>query len=161
MVLDMCGFSRLTVRHGITHFLAMIHRLHRTVGPLVARGGGQIVKTEADNVFAVFKDVRPALDSARTIQAQLAMSNRVLPEDWDLHVAIGIGYGELLVVGDHDIFGSEMNLASKLGEDVGGGGDVYLTEAAHTRLGKAAGFERREIRLSGMTVYAYRAPPPA
>jgi len=27
LVLDMCGFSRLTMRYGITHFLAMIHRL--------------------------------------------------------------------------------------------------------------------------------------
>jgi hypothetical protein len=27
LVLDMSGFSRLTIRYGIVHFLAMIHRL--------------------------------------------------------------------------------------------------------------------------------------
>jgi len=36
-VLDMSGFSRLTVRYGITHFLAMIHRLHGIVRPIVVR----------------------------------------------------------------------------------------------------------------------------
>src|SRR5215831_1576038 len=56
-VLDMCGFSRLTMRHGITHFLAMIHRLHTIVRPIVGRHEGRVVKTEADNVFAVFPTV--------------------------------------------------------------------------------------------------------
>jgi class 3 adenylate cyclase len=40
-VLDMSGFSRLTARHGITHFLAMIHRLHGLVRPIVAARGGR------------------------------------------------------------------------------------------------------------------------
>src|SRR6516162_5611711 len=60
-VLDMCGFSRLTMRYGITHFLAMIHRLHGIVRPLIARHAGRVVKTEADNVFAVFGRVEAAL----------------------------------------------------------------------------------------------------
>ena len=37
LVLDMCGFSRLTMRYGITHFLAMIRRL-RTHRPARDRG---------------------------------------------------------------------------------------------------------------------------
>ena len=44
LVLDMCGFSRLTVRYGITHFLAMIRRLGRLVRPIVEplrRMGGE------------------------------------------------------------------------------------------------------------------------
>ena len=168
-VLDMCGFSRLTMRYGITHFLAMIQRLHALVRPIVIEHGGRVVKTEADNVFAAFPDVAAALATARRVQDQLASANAFLPEDWDLHASIGIGFGEILAIGDHDFYGNELNLASKLGEDVAGPGEIYLTEAAWLRAGAAAAgatpavaavaavaAERCEIPVSAMTVVAYK-----
>jgi len=156
-VLDMCGFSRLTMRYGITHFLAMIQRLHALVRPIIAEEEGVVVKTEADNVFAVFDDVGPAVAAARRVQSELATANVFLPEDWDLHASIGIGYGEILMIGDDDFFGNELNIASKLGEDVAGPGEVYLTEAAHARLVAAGDVaaERREIPISAMVVIAH------
>jgi adenylate cyclase len=159
LVLDMCGFSRLTVRYGITHFLAMIHRLHGLVRPIIALHGGTLVKTEADNVFAVFADVPPAVAAARQVQQQLATANAFLPEDWDLHASIGVGYGPLLMVDGHDLYGNEMNLASKLGEDVAGPGETYLTEAAYQRLessGARLAVDRSDVPLSAMTIAAYR-----
>jgi uncharacterized protein (DUF924 family) len=30
LVLDLSGFSRLTIRHGIIHFLAIVHRMTRS-----------------------------------------------------------------------------------------------------------------------------------
>lgn len=154
-VLDMCGFSRLTMRYGITHFLAMIHRLHALVRPIIAGVGGAVVKTEADNVFAVFEDVGPAVAAARLVQSETLAANAFLPEDWDLHASIGIGYGEILMVGDHDFYGSELNIASKLGEDVAGPGEVYLTETARARLDGSVSTERREIPISSMTIIAH------
>ncbi|MDB4983695.1 MAG: putative adenylate/guanylate cyclase, partial [Myxococcales bacterium] len=97
-VLDMSGFSRLTVRYGITHFLAMIHRLHGIVRPIVARHDGRVVKTEADNVFAVFRTVAAAVAAARDVHGQLETANVFLPEDWDLHASIGVGFGEVLML---------------------------------------------------------------
>jgi class 3 adenylate cyclase len=157
-ILDMCGFSRLTVRYGITHFLAMIHRLHGLVRPIITGAGGEVVKTEADNVFALFPDVGEAVAAAQRVQGQLAAANAFLPEDWDLHASIGIGHGDILLVGDDDFYGSEMNIASKLGEDVAGPGEVYLSEAAYLRAQGARlkiPAERREIPISSMTVVAY------
>ena len=159
MVLDMCGFSRLTMRYGITHFLAMIHRLHAIVAPIVVARGGRVVKTEADNVFAVFPDVGPAVAAAAQIQDRLRAANVFLPADWDLHASLGIGYGELLMVGEDDLYGNEMNLASKLGEDVAGSGEIFLTEAAHARVADApihGPFERRAIPISALVVTAYK-----
>ena len=159
MVLDMCGFSRLTMRHGITHFLAMIHRLQGIVAPIVVRRGGRVVKTEADNVFAVFPDVGAAVATATEIQERLRAANTFLPEDWDLHASLGIGYGELLMIGDEDLYGNEMNLASKLGEDVAGSGEIFLTEAAHARIARSAvqaRFERQQIPISAMVLTAYK-----
>jgi adenylate cyclase len=155
-VLDMCGFSRLTVRHGIVHFLAMIRRLHLLVAPIVNKAGGRIVKTDADNVFAVFPDVPQALTAARRLAAELERQNAVLPRDWDLHVGIGIGYGDLLMVGAHDFYGSELNLAAKLGEDLAGPGEVLLTEAARARLRSTrARLRRRKVHLGGLDIACY------
>lgn len=156
LVLDMCGFSRLTMRYGITHFLAMIRRLQTIVRPVIAECGGRLVKTEADNVFATFDDVPPALVTARAIQRSLDAANTYLPEDWDLHAGIGIGYGPILLIGDQDLFGSEMNVASKLGEDVAARGEILLSSAARERV--ASEFDATEIavQLSGLTLRAYR-----
>jgi class 3 adenylate cyclase len=156
MVLDMCGFSRLTMRHGITHFLAMIHRLHGIVRPIVGDCGGDVVKTEADNVFAVFADVLPATAAARAIQDRLRAANVFLPEDWDLHVSLGIGYGQILMIGQHDLFGSEVNIASKLGEDVAGRGETLLTQAAQARLPPAARTEKRPIQIGTLALTAFK-----
>jgi adenylate cyclase len=158
-VLDMSGFSRLTVRHGITHFLAMIHRLHGLVRPVIARRGGRVVKTEADNVFAVFASVNAAVLAARDVHERLETANAFLPEDWDLHASIGVGFGEVLMLAG-DFYGNELNLASKLGEDVAEAGETLLTDAAHGRLvdeGAAPGlaFAAREIVVSQMTLVAF------
>jgi adenylate cyclase len=136
LVLDMSGFSRLTHRYGIVHFLSMIQRMQDLVLPVVTdpRYEGRLLKLIADNVYATFPDAPQALAAAREVQQRLAIANHVLPADWDLHVSIGIGYGPMLAVGDDELYGHEMNIASKLGEDVGCGGDILLTTAAFARL---------------------------
>jgi len=156
LVLDMCGFSRLTMRYGITHFLAMIRRLQTIVRPVIAAGGGHVVKTEADNVFATFDDVPDAVRAARTIQANLDAANIFLPEDWDLHAGIGIGYGPLLLIGGHDLFGSEMNLASKLGEDIAGQGEILLSAEARARVPDETDLTEIPMQVSGLTLRAFR-----
>lgn len=158
LVLDMCGFSRLTIRHGIIHYLAMIRRMQRTVVPIVEACSGHVVKTEADNVFATFAKVPDAIQCARRIHGDLARANEVLPEDWDVLVGIGIGYGPLLLIGDDDVFGSEMNLASKLGEDIASAGEILLTEDAYARAGSAKrGFTVQRARVGGLRFPYYRA----
>jgi class 3 adenylate cyclase len=156
LVLDMCGFSRLTMRYGITHFLAMIRRLGLIVRPVIAAAGGRVVKAEADNVFATFDDVPQALAAARAIHRNLDTANTFLPEDWDLHAGIGIGYGPMLLIGGHDMFGSEMNLASKLGEDVAGRGEILLSAEAHKRVAGTTGVSEIALELSGLTIQAFR-----
>src|SRR5204862_3148552 len=112
----------------------MIHRLHGIVRPIVVRHAGRVVKTEADNVFAVFPTASAGVSAARDVHAQLATANAFLPADWDLPASIGVGHGQALMVGDDDFSGNELNLASKLGEDVADAGETLLTEAAHAQL---------------------------
>jgi len=43
-------------------------------------------------------------------------------------LCVGLGHGELLRIGDHDVFGAEVNAASKLGEDVAGPSEILVTQ---------------------------------
>ena len=136
LVLDMCGFSRLTARRGILFYLSMIVQMEDAARPAVANNGGVVVKQEADNLFALFRTPAEALEAALDIFLAFGAINSVVPDDRDVRGSIGIGYGDLLVVGDpdagavEDVFGHEMNLASRLGEDLATGAEILLTPAA-------------------------------
>jgi len=134
LALDMCGFSALTDRYGIIHYLAMIHQMGQASAPAIAGNGGQIVKHEADNLYAVFTQPADALEAALDIFRAFEAMNAVLPNERDIYGSIGIGFGDTLVIEDCDLFGAEMNLASKLGEDLATRMQILLTPAAYAAL---------------------------
>jgi class 3 adenylate cyclase len=134
MVLDMSGFSRTTQAHGIVSCLLMIHQMRLLAQGPVEQQGGTLVKAEADNLFALFPTVDAAVAASRRITGSLAAANLVLPKELELYVAIGIGFGGILNVGDEDLWGTEVNVASRLGEDVAQLGDILLTQAARAQL---------------------------
>ena len=134
LALDMCGFSRLSRKHGIIFYLAMIRQMEEAATPAVVGNGGRVVKLEADNLYATFDQPAQALEAALDVFRAFQAVNSVVPSDRDIHGGIGIGYGETLVIGEEDLFGVEMNLASKLGEDIAQGGDILLTTAAYRAL---------------------------
>jgi class 3 adenylate cyclase len=157
LVLDLSGFSRLTIRHGIIHFLAMVHRMSAIADPLVTHHKGRVIKQEADNLFAVFSDVAMAVNAAVDILKGFAAVNTGLPDEKDLHASIGIGYGTTLVIGDSDLYGSEMNLASKLGEDLARQNEILLTQEAFQQLAhsSAHSWEPLSFSISGLELIAY------
>ena len=152
LVMDMSGFSRLTLKHGIMHFLAMIQRLEAIAIPIVATYQGQVFKQEADNVFALFPAVNQAVDASVRILEALAIANQTTPPDQSLYVSMGIGYGDLICIecGDRicDVYGHEMNLASKLGEDLGEPGEIWLTATAYEQIGSSSSYFCEACNLS-------------
>jgi class 3 adenylate cyclase len=160
LVMDMSGFSRLTIQYGIMHFLAMIQRMNAIVVPAIEEHGGEVIKTEADNVFAIFAEVKAAVESAMDINRRLSAANTMLPDEMDMHGKFGIGYGEVLIVEDEDLFGSEVNLASKLGEDLARREEILLTEAAFNNLETGfAEFEEIEMSVSGLKLIVRKVLP--
>ncbi|MCC6175856.1 MAG: adenylate/guanylate cyclase domain-containing protein [Chloroflexi bacterium] len=158
MNIDSCGFSRGVQQHGIVHSLALLERLGRVVVPLFEAHGGRLLRTDADNFFAVFPDTASAVRCAAEIQHNVRVANDPLPAAQELYVAIGIGYGDALLVGEDDVYGDEMNLACKLGEDLADRGEVLLTAAARQSLGDTQEwqFEDYPLRLSGLELPAFR-----
>src|SRR5215468_117934 len=109
MILDMCGFTQAASRYGIIHFLAMIHQMQEAATPAVRGNDGEVLKQEADNLYAIFPTAEDAVEGAIDIFRSFEAMNVVTPQDRDIRGSIGIGYGQTLLVGQ-DFFGSEVNL---------------------------------------------------
>ena len=84
------------------------------------------------------------------------------------HVSIGIGYGELIMISrdNHysDVYGEQMNLASKLGEDLAGHDEVMLSEAAFQQIAPAAAngeanWDLLQTEISGLQISVYKQRP--
>ncbi|MFN8525905.1 MAG: adenylate/guanylate cyclase domain-containing protein [Chloroflexota bacterium] len=158
LVIDSSGFTRGVQRDGIIHFLALLERLGRLIVPIIERHGGRVIKVDADNYFAGFTDVTDAAACAIEVCAAVAIANEPLPAAEEIYVAIGVGFGEVLLVGDHDVFGAEMNAACKLGEDLAERGEILLTANAHAALPEQRPYATEEVgfTISGVELTAYR-----
>ena len=154
-VLDTSGFSRRTKSQGIVHFLALIYEMRERVIPILEGHGAQGYWFVADNVMAVFPDGSSALRGALAVQRNQRIVNAGRREADRLEVGIGVGHGKVLVIGEENVFGDEMNLASKLGEDVAQGGQILLTESAYRDAGEELeGMEvvPKTITVSGVEI---------
>lgn len=147
-VMDMSGFSLLTQKFGIIHYLSMVKRMQITAQPIIKQNGGQVVKFEADNCFAMFDEVQASIRAAIELNATFNALSLHADEPFDIRVSIGIDYGEVLLIGGPDYFGDSVNRASKLGEDVAGPGEIYVSETAFRKLPAEAGFHGKTLELS-------------
>ena len=156
-VLDMSGFSLLTRKYGIVHYLSMVRRMQLTTAPIVKAYGGSMIKYEADNCFAVFPDPLSAVNAAIAMQHAFSAANLMTSDDLDIHIACGIDYGKILVVGHEDCFGDPVNRASKMGEDLACSGEILITREAMQMIPAEAGIKAREmnVSISGITIPAY------
>ena len=154
LVLDMSGFSSLTSRYGIVHYLSMVRRMQLTAEPIVKGFGGTLVKFEADNCFAMFADVDSALRAALELNEAFDRANFATPDDLDIRISTGIDYGPILVIENRDFFGDPVNRACKLGEDLASPGEILLTRAAMDRLTLAIPSTPAQFTISGIAIEA-------
>ena len=156
-VLDMSGFSLLTRKYGIVHYLSMVRRMQLTTEPIVKSYGGSMIKYEADNCFAVFPDPLSAVNASIAMQHAFSAANLLTSEDLDIHISCGIDYGKILIIGHEDCFGDPVNRASKMGEDLAAAGEILITKEAMRMIPVEAGIKAREmsVSISGIVVPAY------
>ena len=129
MYTDLSGFSRRVAEFGIIHFLQTIHESFQLHAPVIDRHGGFLLKVEGDSMMVIFRNVNEALDCAIEMQRVSQQHNHDrAPEDKVL-LCIGLGYGDMLRIAEEDVFGAEVNAASKLGEDTAKAGEILVTGA--------------------------------
>jgi adenylate cyclase len=128
MFTDLSGFSRKVADFGIIHFLQVIYESVRLLTPSIERHDGILLKIEADSMMVLFRRPERAIDCALDMQRACTDYNRDRPPAEQILLCIGLGHGKMLRVGEEDVFGSEVNAASKLGEDTAKGGEILVTE---------------------------------
>jgi class 3 adenylate cyclase len=126
---DTADFTVRAARDGILHFLMVFESVAEEAASIVRRTGGDVVKVEGDSLLIRYDDVNVACRGVAELEAALQRLNRGRPENEQLHFSYGIGYGDVLDL-DEDMFGLEVNLASKLGEDLAEPGEALLTPSA-------------------------------
>lgn len=126
---DLSGFSRRVAEFGVIHFLQTIYESHRLLVPVIQYGNGILLKTEGDSLMVIYRSPEDAIRSAIAMQQCCQRHSAVQrPEDQVL-LCIGIGFGEVLRIGDDDIYGAEVNAACKLGEDAAKAHEILITGA--------------------------------
>ena len=139
MFTDLSGFSRRVEEFGIIRFLQIIHEAERLLIPVIEDHEGILLKLLGDSFLVIFRNPQKALKCALGLQQLLAAYNPDrLPEEQVL-LCVGPGYGRVLRIGDSDVFGAEVNAASKLGEDIAKGGEILVTGAFSAQCGDVAG----------------------
>ena len=156
-VLDMSGFSLLTRKYGIIHYLSMVSRMQLISEPIIKTYGGSLIKYEADNCFAVFPNTLFAIHAAIALQLAFEASNLLTSDDLDVHISCGIDHGRILIVGNEDCFGDAVNRACKLGEDVAAKGEILVTKDAIDTISTELEFKTSEVNISisGLAISAY------
>ena len=134
MYTDLVGFSRVVEAFGILHFLQLIQESEALFLPLIEQHGGACIKHEGDSLLVLFDTPQQALAAAQAmVEATVAANSGRAPED-RIEVCIGLGYGTVLRIDDNEVWGAEVNAASKLGEDTAKGGEVLVTDTFRTAL---------------------------
>lgn len=114
---DMSGFTRLTKKHGIRHFLRMIMQMRALVLPIFASHGGRVLHFDGDNVIGVFPCPQAGVDAAIAIQRTLVAHNATQDDDRRIWIKIGLAHGRVLDTG-RQLLGPTWQLCEVLGEEL-------------------------------------------
>ncbi len=157
---DMASFSSTSRKLGVCHFLKLIHRARQLVGPVIERNNGTLIKCDADNCYAFFKEPDDAINASFDISAALYELNDSFGMAEQIFLSMGIDYGRVLLIDNMDFYGDPVNTASKLGEDLAVRAETLITERALER----ANFEvpdlaeRMVARISEIEIKYIRLP---
>lgn len=163
MMLDSCGFSRVSEQLGIIHFLSRLVLMRNMVQPVLEEHGTVDFHVAADNIFATFNSPDDAIGAAQAAHDAVYGNNLMLTDSEPFRICIGIGYGRLLYSETLEgFFGDEMNLASKLGEDTAEGGETLLTCNAYNSASHhlVQEYQEKQVVVSGIKINYYRTVHP-
>lgn len=155
-VSDSSGFTRKTHAYGVAQFLAVMTQSYARLFPVFRKHRGTLLAHNADNMLAVFDRVQDALRASVEIQQRLRRFNAGKKDRDQFHLCIGIEHGRAFVLKDN-VFGDCVNVASKLGEDLAGKGEILVTGgvAEQVRRGFRCAYDRT-AEIGGRSFELYR-----
>jgi adenylate cyclase len=154
MFTDLVGFSRVVEAFGILHFLQLIQESECLFLPLIQRHGGTCIKHEGDSLLVVFDTPEQALSAAQAMVDATVAANPGRAAEDRIEVCIGLGYGTVLRIDGNEVWGAEVNAASKLGEDLAKGGEVLVTDTFRGALPDES-FTEHGLLFDTRTIYRF------
>jgi adenylate cyclase len=156
LMCDSSGFSRKTNEYGILQFLAVMTHCYDNLIPLCESRRGKVLSHDADNLLAVFERPADAVAAAVDMHRWLRGYNEERHDREQYNVCIGIHYGKVLRLKDN-VFGSVVNTAAKMGEDLAGKDEILVTAEVAKRAGKRYRVSNApSTTLGGRAVKLYR-----
>lgn len=132
-VSDMSGFTSLTKKYGILHYLRLVLNVRSIFEPLIEAHGGKVVKYDGDNIVAVFPTCCDALMSTKKAWESVEQYNRTRTKDFQLRMGCSLCYGEVFLQGE-EIHGEAFEYAAHLAEDVSEVQEVLITQRFKQKL---------------------------
>jgi adenylate cyclase len=161
MFTDLSGFTRRSAELGITHFLQIIHQSQILLRPVIEQRDGTIFEVVGDSMLLWFPTIQQALQCSIEMQQACRQFNAGLEPAHQILLCLGIGYGRVIRIGDSRLAGEEVNVASKLGEDIAEGYEILISDEACKAAGEMPSltFTLTGMHLPGSPeVYRVTAP---
>jgi len=145
---DVVGSSKYFKAHGDLAGREMLRRHQELASLPVTEHGGAVVKVLGDSVMAYFTDPGEALKAAVKIQRRFFRHNQGKTPQEQIHVRLGLHYGEGIVE-KGDIYGDVVNITAKFLPLVGGDQIAVSRELRNEVQGLPwARFEKMDVEIT-------------
>ena len=129
---DVVGYSRLMAQDEGARSVPSRRGRREVIDPLVSLNHGRIVKVMGDGVLVEFASAVNAVSCAIELQNAMSAANSGLPEERHIVLRIGINLGDVMVE-DGDLYGDDVNIASRL-EALAGPGGILMSGTAYDQV---------------------------
>ncbi|MCK4391170.1 MAG: adenylate/guanylate cyclase domain-containing protein [Desulfobacterales bacterium] len=126
---DIVGSTQFFKSQGDLAGRQMLQQHQDMASGCVTEHGGVVVKILGDSVMAYFLNAKEALKSAIKIQQKLQTYNRERDLQDQIHIRIGIHFGDGIIE-QNDIFGDVVNIAAKMTHLVGRD-QIYISQEVY------------------------------
>jgi len=147
MFTDIVGSTNLAETLGDESWERLLGWHDDTLRRLVERGGGQIVKSTGDGVFAAFETARGGIDGA--IEIQRAVRDHRASSGFALAVRIGLHAAEATRRGT-DYSGIGVHVAARIGS-LAGGDEILASAETLAEAGDVPSSEPRTVLVRGVS----------
>ncbi len=124
---DMVGSSRLYHERGDQEARRLVRLHFELMEKPRLDCGGRLIKTIGDSILATFPRAKNALECAMRMQQAFRQYNADEPPADQMHIRIGVHYGEVFVE-DNDVHGDVVNIAARI-EEGSAGDEIYTSRA--------------------------------
>ena len=133
MFVDMAGFAERTARQSRAQNKTMLRDFYGLLIPLIARFGGNRVKSIGDALLVTFRSPTDSVRCGMAMHDAVAAYNQSQPEP--IHIRVALNVGEVRLERT-DVFGEAVNIAARV-EEVTPPGEIYLTGVVYLSMNKA------------------------